>query len=277
MKTMKNPIAIKYVACILVIMSTAGTMTQCKKKSPLTPPGEDSVTRLVPGARYIIRTRYICADRGGFVLASQSNFELIKWMKTRPEDVEWQKTADDYTWTALEFRSRSDIGPGTVHMGFGFYQRTPGGGYMMLGTSRPSPAGDDLLGHGNGPTEQLSLIGMNELPDTLIGAVSSEYAAAHPEYFEAPSVIFSIRSPTDSTYRMVNSGKLYTFNGRSWPDWWVSVSARPDGSNCDDYRYEPVMRKEITGVGCTFIPDPDRPYYIPDVCYITQLVFEKAD
>lgn len=269
--------SIKYLVVVLVIVVSATMLPQCKKNTPVKPPDEDSVQRLEPGARYIIRTRYICPDGGGFILASQSNYEMIKWIRTNPEDVEWQKTADEYTWTVQEFRAHANMGTGTVHAGFGFYQSPPFGGYMMLGMYRPPAVGEDLLGHGDGPTERLQLIGMSELPDSIISGVSNEYAAAHPEYFEQPSVIFSIRSPTDSTSRAYNSGVKYTFNGRNWNEWLMAVTARPDGSNCDDYRSEPVMRKEITGVGCTFIPDPNRPGYIPDVCYITQLVFEKVD
>lgn len=262
----------------VVIIVVAVLMPRCKKNTPSTPPDDDSA-RLEPGARYIIRTRFICPDGGGFILASSSNFEVLRWEWTNQENVQWQKGAEEYTWTVQEFKARANGGNpnATVHMGYGFYQTTPGGSYMMLGTGRPGDPGEDLLDHGDGPTERLQLIGMSQLPDGLIAPVSQEYAAAHPEYFEEPSTIFDLRMPTDSTWRAYNSGIKYTFNGRNWKEWLMSVTAKPTGSNCDEYRSEPVMRKEITGVGCTFLPDPNRPGYIPDVCYITQLIFEKVN
>jgi hypothetical protein len=272
---------VKYACSIALFVACFTVLSQCKKNNPAPPtvPDEDTTQRLAPG-RYIIRTKYICPDGGGFILGSQSNFELQTWQPTNPENVRWQKTADEYIWTVQEIKAVANLPstPGaTVRVGYRLYQTVPGGGYRILAMYRPSSTPEDNADHGSGPTEYISYLAATELPDSLIGPKSADFIASNPGYFDGPSSVFSITSPTDTTYRVYNEGLPFGFNNRGWNEWVVSATVRPDGSNCSDLRPEPVMRKEITGVGCTFIPDPNRPYYIPDVCYVTQLVFEKVD
>ncbi len=280
MKKNKNQGWIKYSVGLAIFIAVIGLLPLCKKNNNNNPPPPDvdSTMRLEPG-RYIIRSRFICQDGGGFILRSSSNYETIAWEPTSPENLPWQKEADEYIWTVQEIEAvaNNPSTPGAlVRVGYRLYQPVPGGGYRMLAMFRPATNPENSDEHGSGPVESLEYFAVTELPDSLIGPKTPEFIEANPGYFDGASTTFSIISPTDSTYRVFNDGLPFSFHGRGWNDWIMSLTTKPDGKSCDDYRIKPVMRKKLRS-GLHFLPDPNRPHYIPDVCYVTQLVFEKVE
>lgn len=243
-------------------------LSQCKKNNTVNLPGTPQDTgKAITDGRYIIRTKYICEDGGAFVLRSASNYELITWEWTVPENLQSQKNDEQYIW---DVKNGVPTGPGVAALPsnsyaagavkrYQIYQRLPNGDYHYF----LNPVGeslDDQLGYGKGPSAPASIFSNNgPYTDFYSGDPALEPTEVH--------TLMHVYSITDSTYRI----GAWDSPLKSW--WYFSMEHDPQSSDCSTFHETPFWRNTwiCPNSGAT------GSVWKSDFCCISQLVFEKVN